>query len=85
MAWREVLEPFAKAFDSISDEDLAVIGIDQMSMEDVIYKADMPLIKDLRRAKRALASPPPVSGEVKSGTMTSEQTASSISTRAENK
>jgi hypothetical protein len=52
---REALEPFAQAFEAVTEEDLAVEGIDEMKINHVLYEPDYPTIGDLRKAHMALS------------------------------
>lgn len=54
----EALKPFADSFDAVTTEDLAVLGIEEMKIQRVLYEPDQPAISDLRRAKAALSKVP---------------------------
>lgn len=52
---REALKPFARAFEALTEDDLATEGIDEMKISDLLYEPDYPTIGDLRKAHEALS------------------------------
>lgn len=52
---REALKPFARAFEALTEDDLATVGVDEMKISDLLFEPDYPTIGDLRKAHEALS------------------------------